>query len=97
MSLRCYGWSSFSNWYPFFCYEWSLIRIVQVDICIITSQYEHYCGNVFVSEAGGLRLKSRVGQIKHSVATAATFLRKELFFGHNDAEMVPQNSLDASA
>ena len=41
-------------------------------------------GNAFVSGAGGLRFKSRAGQIRpetqrcQRLATAATFLRKEL-------------------
>ena len=56
-------------------------------------------GNAFVSGAGGLRFKSRAGQIGHSVAKRlATTVA---FFGvahrRNDAEMGPANSLHASA
>ena len=58
-------------------------------------------GNAFISGAGGLRFKSRTGQIGHSVANGSPPLRH--FFewscvaGRNDAEMGPANSLHAPA
>ena len=59
-------------------------------------------GNAFVSGAGGLRFKSRAGQIAHSVANGSPPL--PYFFDwscgarrRNDAEMGPANFLHASA
>ena len=58
--------------------------------------------NVFVSGAGGLRFKSRAGQIGHSVANGSPPLRH--FFERScvahrriDAEMGPANSLHTSS
>ena len=67
-----------------------------------THQFSWSSGNKFVFGAGGLRFKSRAGQIEHSVANGSPPLRH--FFqkscvgvlpGHNDAEMGPANSLHA--
>ena len=69
-----------------------------------THQFSWSSGNEFVFGAGGLRFKSRAGQIEHSVANGSPPLRH--FFkkssvgvlpGHNDAEMGPANSLHALA
>ena len=50
-------------------------------------------GNAFVSGAVGLRFKSRVGQIGHSVANGSPPLRHsskgDVLPGRNDAEMGP--------
>ena len=58
-------------------------------------------GNALVSAAGGLRFKSRTGQIGHSVTNGSPPLRHSLkgavLPGRNDAEMGPANSLHASA
>ena len=59
---------------------------------------------IFVSGAGGLRFKSRAGQIDHSVATTATTRHRcdvsskgAVLPGFYVAEMGPANSLHASA
>ena len=59
-------------------------------------------GNVLVFEAGGLRFKSRVGQIGHSVAhdlpPLQHFFEKSCVAPRcNDAEMGPASSSHASA
>ena len=55
--------------------------------------------NAFVSEAGGLRFKSRAGQIGHSAAYGSP--PRDISFktklpGCNDAETGPANSLHVS-
>ena len=58
-------------------------------------------GNAFVSGAGGLRFKSRAGQIGHSVADGSPSLRyfseRSCVARRNDAEIGPVNLLQASA
>ena len=58
-------------------------------------------GNTFASGSGGLRFKSRAGQIGRSVANGSPLLRYffkgAVLFRRNDAEMGPANSLHASA
>ena len=58
-------------------------------------------GNVFVSEAGGLRCKSRAGQVGSGVANCSAplqhFFERSCVAGRNDTEMRPKNSLHASA
>ena len=58
-------------------------------------------GNAFVFEAGGLRFKSRVGQIGHSVVNGSPrcdiSLKEAVTPGRKDAEIGPANSLRASA
>ena len=58
-------------------------------------------GNTFVSRAGGLRFKSRAGQIGHSVANGLLpqrqFFERSWVARRNDAEIGPANSLHASA
>ena len=58
-------------------------------------------GNAFVSGAGGLRFKSRAGQIEHSVANGRHRCdispNRAVLPGRNDAEVGPVNLLHASA
>ena len=58
-------------------------------------------GNAFVSEAEGLKFKSRANQIGHSVANGSPplvqYLDSCVACRHKDAEMGPTNSLDISA
>ena len=54
-------------------------------------------GNAFVSGAGGLRLKYRAGQIKHSVANGSSPCKIAVLLGRNDAEISPEIRLHASA
>ena len=52
-----------------------------VSLMKLTSWFpmpDNWCSNTVASEAEGLRFKSRAVQIGPSVATATTFLRKEL-------------------
>ena len=57
-------------------------------------------GNALVSGVGGLRFKSRTGQIGHSVTNGSPPLRYSskgaVLPGRNDAEMGPANSLHSS-
>ena len=58
-------------------------------------------GNTFVSGAGGVRFKSRAGQVGHSVANGSQllqhFFERSCAAGHNDVEISHANLLHASA
>ena len=55
---------------------WVLVHCYTVELRISSPSWSS--GNAFVSGAGGLRFKSRAGQIGHSVANGSPPLR--LFF-----------------
>ena len=85
-------------------------RIFFLSPCVLDSTSEKYItifnlrkasGNAFVSGAGGLRFKSRAGQIGHSVANGSSpcdiSSKGAVLPRRNDVEIGPANSLHASA
>ena len=69
--------------------------IIYAWVAISFDYYYLTRDNAFVSRGGGLRIKSRGGQIWPSVATQH-FFEGAVLHGRNDAEMGTANSLHAS-